>query len=131
MEIIRRNSDYALRSLVYMSKFPIGKKFIIEDIAKRKDIPAVFLRKIFQRLRQARIINSQRGPDGGFYLLRRAKDISLREVLTTLQGEISLSDCILRKGVCDFSSRCRIKRKLARIQERVVGLLDKYILKDM
>src|SRR3989338_3713467 len=103
MEFIRRNSDYALRSLSYMARFPVGERFTIRIIAKEQNVPAPFLKKIFQRLSQGRIIRSQRGPKGGFYLLKKPHQIRLKKTLELIQGRISLSDCLFKDNICKRS----------------------------
>ena len=130
MELIRRNSDYAFRSLVYMAGFPQGKIFSVKAIAKKENVPIAFLRKILQRLSLNKIVDSQRGPQGGYYLLRRAQDISIGEILESVQGRISLSDCILENNLCSRRDSCRIKQGLSDIQKKLISLFDKYTLRD-
>lgn len=130
MELIRRNSDYAFRSLVYMARFPQGKIFKVKSIAKKEDVPIAFLRKILQKLSLNKILDSQRGPQGGYYLLRKPQDISLGEILESVQGRISLSDCIFEKNLCRRRDACRIKPGLSTLQKKLKNLLDGYTLRD-
>lgn len=130
MELIRRNSDYALRSLAYMAGFPSGKRLTVKLIAQKQSVPIAFLRKIFQRLSLKRIITSRRGPGGGFYLLKEPQQISLKEILESVQGRITLSDCLWESNLCNRSRICKIKPGLSVIQKKLIKLLDKYTLKD-
>jgi len=130
MELIKRNSDYALSSLAYMARFPIGKIFTIKLISKKQDIPQAFLKKIFQKLSLHKIVSSQRGPSGGFYLLLKPRKIPLRKILESVQGRISLSDCLFENNLCGRSRRCKIRIGLSDIQKKLVSLLDRYNLED-
>ena len=130
MEFIRRNSDYALRALGRLSAFPMGKRLTVKEMASREDVPALFLRKIFQRLSSAGIVASRKGPDGGFYLVRDAGSIALRDVLEAVQGRVSISDCILNRDSCIRAKRCPIRKTLSGVERRFFKLLDKYTLKD-
>ena len=58
------------------------------DIARREDIPLRYLEQIFQDLKRAGLVDSKRGPRGGYYLKRPAADITLAEVVRALQGPI-------------------------------------------
>ncbi|HLU68496.1 MAG TPA: Rrf2 family transcriptional regulator [Kofleriaceae bacterium] len=58
------------------------------DIARRQDIPLRYLEQIFQDLKRAGLVESKRGPRGGYYLKRPAADITLAEVVRALQGPI-------------------------------------------
>jgi Rrf2 family transcriptional regulator, iron-sulfur cluster assembly transcription factor len=58
------------------------------DIARREDIPLRYLEQIFQDLKRAGLVDSKRGPRGGYYLKRAPEEISLAEVVRALQGPI-------------------------------------------
>lgn len=59
-----------------------------KDIARREDIPLRYLEQIFQDLRRAGLVESKRGPRGGYYLKRAPEDITLADVVRALQGSI-------------------------------------------
>ena len=130
MEIIRRKTDYALRSLLYMADSPQGQVFTINTIAKKQKVPAAFLRKIFQGLASKKIISSQTGPGGGFSLLKSPQRISLKEVLEAVQGDISLSNCLFESRICSRAEECVVRDGLSIVQNKLAVLLDKYSLKD-
>jgi Rrf2 family transcriptional regulator, iron-sulfur cluster assembly transcription factor len=58
------------------------------DIARREDIPLRYLEQIFQDLKRAGLVESKRGPRGGYYLKRPSSEITLAEVVRALQGPI-------------------------------------------
>jgi Rrf2 family protein len=58
------------------------------DIAVREHIPVRYLEQIFQDLKRAGLVDSKRGPRGGYYLKRPPAEISLSEVVRALQGPI-------------------------------------------
>ena len=131
MEIIRRNSDYALRSLAHMAKFPKGEKIFIKAMADKEDVPIFFLRKIFQNLSKAKIVDSKRGPRGGFYLVKAAEDISLKDILEAAQGRIALSDCLFEVDSCSRYKNCALKGRLSRIQKKLIRIFEGYTLSDL
>ena len=58
------------------------------DIARREDIPLRYLEQIFQDLKRAGLVDSKRGPRGGYSLKKSADQITLAEVVRALQGPI-------------------------------------------
>jgi Rrf2 family protein len=79
---ITTKGEYALRAifdlLVSLKKSSVIR---IEDIAARQNIPAPYLEHIFQKLRKAKIVASQKGPGGGYNLLKSKEEITIGEVL--------------------------------------------------
>jgi Rrf2 family protein len=59
-----------------------------KDIARREDIPLRYLEQIFQDLRRAGIVDSKRGPRGGYYLRKSPGEVRLGEIVRALQGPI-------------------------------------------
>jgi Rrf2 family protein len=61
----------------------------IRVISERQAIPVRYLEQIFQRLRRAGLVDSKRGPGGGYTLARAPEEISLREIIEALEGPLS------------------------------------------
>ena len=59
-----------------------------KDIARREDIPLRYLEQIFQDLKRAGLVESKRGPRGGYHLKRSPEEITLADVVNALQGSI-------------------------------------------
>ncbi len=59
-----------------------------KDIARREQIPLRYLEQIFQDLKRAGLVESKRGPRGGYHLRRDPSDITLGDVVRALQGSI-------------------------------------------
>ncbi|WP_066934788.1 RrF2 family transcriptional regulator [Microtetraspora fusca] len=78
-------TQYALRAAVELAAAPPGP-VPAERIATAQDIPRRFLDNILLQLRRAGLINSQRGPDGGYWLARPADQISLADIIVVIEG---------------------------------------------
>ncbi len=61
-----------------------------KDIARREDIPLRYLEQLFQDLKRAGIVESRRGPRGGYTLRRSPDDLRLGEVVRALQGWVEV-----------------------------------------
>ncbi|HME71228.1 MAG TPA: Rrf2 family transcriptional regulator [Myxococcota bacterium] len=65
-----------------------GDPVQIRVISERQGIPARYLEQIFQRLRRARLVQSKRGPGGGYTLARRPAEITLRDIVEAIEGPL-------------------------------------------
>lgn len=83
---------YAVRALFDIAFYNEGRPTQVKDIADRQSIPPRFLEQIFQDLKRAGIVGSKRGPQGGYLLARAAEKIPLGEVISIIEGPISLGD---------------------------------------
>ncbi len=94
---ISAKADYAIRAVAELAAAD-GASMKGEQIARAQDIPLKFLLAILNDLRRAYLLRSQRGAEGGYSLIRDARDISLADVIRAIDGplasvhDISLSE---------------------------------------
>jgi len=85
--------DYAVRASVELAAVHDGqdapRPVKAETIARAQDIPVKFLENILQGLRQAGIVESRRGPEGGHLLARPAAQISIADVIRAIDGPLA------------------------------------------
>jgi len=81
--------DYAVRAAVELATAGDGVTVKAEAIAAAQGIPRKFLDNILQGLRQAGLVESRRGPDGGHRLARPADDISIADVIRAIDGPLA------------------------------------------
>ncbi|MCK9453119.1 MAG: Rrf2 family transcriptional regulator, partial [Bacteroidales bacterium] len=78
---------YAIRSLIYLaSKAEAPEKIGLKEIAAEIDSPVAFTAKIMQILSKQNLVNSTKGPHGGFYLNATAAEIKLIQVVKAIDG---------------------------------------------
>jgi Rrf2 family protein len=80
--------DYALRALVALASLPLGAVRSGSAIAARLGLPSRFVEQQLTALVGAGVLQSVRGPGGGFALARPAERTSMRDVIVALQGEV-------------------------------------------
>lgn len=82
--------DYAVRAAVELAAHEDDSKLVTsEEISIRQTIPHAFLTNILQSLRQAGVVMSKRGPDGGHKLARPAKDIVIADIIRAIDGPLA------------------------------------------
>ena len=119
MEIIRRNTDYALRLMIHLAKMRPGKAASSRALSQEALVPLTLTSKLLQKLHAAKLIGSRMGSTGGFYLEKKPKDISLADVIEVIQGPLSVNKCILDESVCPRTSFCTIRKELLKLQKRI------------
>lgn len=87
------------------------------EMAQRLRVSEAHLAKVMQRLGRAGLVRSQRGPKGGFSLLRSPKEITLLEVYEATEGPLEQRRCLLSRPMC--GSNCMLGGLLERVGDQV------------
>jgi Rrf2 family transcriptional regulator, iron-sulfur cluster assembly transcription factor len=80
---------YAMVALADLAMQDEGALLSLTDLAKRQDISLPYLEQLFVKLRRAGLVDSVRGPGGGYKLARSASDIRVSEVLEAVDETVS------------------------------------------
>ena len=86
---ISAKTDYAVRAAAELAALADEWPVKAERIAEAQGIPVAFLENILGQLRQAGIVDSRRGPDGGFLLARPPDRISIADVIRAIDGPLA------------------------------------------
>lgn len=127
---VSRTLDYAVRSISYMGRQPIGT-FRMKEIAEKQHIPLNYLAKIMRKLVTRGIVRSIVGPDGGYVLRKSPQDINLREVYEAIEGEIRLIDCMDKDRICALYEACPQLPVWDRVQISMIKILEDTTIDDM
>jgi len=80
-----------------------------EDIAARQNLPATYLAQLFAALTKARLVDSVRGPGGGYVLGRAACEISVGEIIRAVEGPVLPVQCVAETN-CKRAGRCTLRQ---------------------
>ena len=103
----------------------------IGDIAERQGISVKYLEQLVIPLKKAGYVKSVRGPKGGYVLARPPKKITVGEVVTLLEGGVSLTDCIEDPDICDKSNSCLTRGLWEDASKAVYETLHSVTLSEM
>jgi Rrf2 family transcriptional regulator, iron-sulfur cluster assembly transcription factor len=99
--MLSNTCKYAIRAVIYLAVHEEkGKKIGIKQISSDLDIPSPFLGKILQILTKNKLLNSTKGPNGGFCLGRSAGKISLLDIVEIIDGMDFFNNCLVGMKVC-------------------------------
>ncbi len=119
--------EYACRVLTSLANH-YGRPRLarIEDLAKDEVVPANYLVRILNDLREAGVLESKRGTHGGYMLARRPEDISLRDIAAAIEPDM-VSSVTTQPGL----SGPRVADAFRKISENLAEQLGKVTLRDL
>lgn len=101
--MLSNSCKYGIRAvLLIASKPPAAGKVGLKTIATELSIPQPFLAKILQILTRNRILDSAKGPHGGFSLMRPATEITLMDIVRAIDGDEFFDSCLLTGEKCNY-----------------------------
>lgn len=131
MDVLRRNTDYALRAVVHLARHWQDGPVSTAEIAETEEVSYQLACKLMQRLQKAGLVESTMGPRGGFTLSRRPSKINLAEVIEAVQGKIRLNQCLMGDYKCPREACCPVYKKLTGLQNQIDGYFAKISLAEL
>jgi Rrf2 family protein len=127
--IFSKTCEYALQAMIYLAV--VQKKVGIAEISEQQELPSHYLSKILQSLVKAKIIQSAKGPTGGFWLSRPADKVPLTDIIEAIDGLESLEQCGLGLKKCDSDHPCAIHHSFKPHREAILELFYMTTLADI
>ncbi len=128
---LNKMTDYAVVMLIHM----VGgddRKVTAARMALDSGVPLPSVSKLLKELSKAGILVSHRGASGGYSLGRAAKDISVAEIVTALEGPIALTACIDGADIsCGSRPLCAMSGHWNHVNRAIEGALQSVSLADM
>lgn len=129
---LSKKTEYALRALIYASRFPEGTTFQIKDLAEKNGIPKKFLELILLELKNGGIMRSKRGVGGGYLLARRPETIRSSEIIQMIEGNVATPERRkgAGKGAAEEGSPA-VSRLVQEASEATAAVLERWTLADL
>lgn len=129
--IFSRQCEYALQAVLYISAQGENKFTNIIEMSERLDIPMPFLGKTLQLLVQHNVLQSQKGPRGGFKLAKSPNEIALFHVVDVIDGTDFLTSCVLGFPECSSKNPCPVHSEWGMLRDRVYQMLANKTIADI
>lgn len=106
--ILSTKGRYAVMAMVELATFDQSRPVTLAMIAERQDIPLAYLEQIFAKLKKASLVESMRGPGGGYRLAREADKICVADIVLAADESIEMTRCggAQKNGCIAPKTRC-------------------------
>jgi Rrf2 family protein len=104
---------------------------LLKEIAKKQEISEGYLQHIVDTLKGSGLIFSNRIGHGGYTLAKPPEKISLRDILSSLEGSINLSECVNNPDICTRSPKCTTRDAWSEVNRKLSQSLSEITLRDM
>lgn len=128
---VSTRGDYACRALLSLAlRSDATTPVSVRDIAERTALPQPYLEQILLALKGAGLVRSKRGVGGGYTLARPASHIRLSEIISAVDGPITLGDFgePHQDGACDHEGQCVLLSVWKQVGEEMRRQLDSFTL---
>jgi len=123
IRMFSRAGEIALKIMIYLAADQREGRWIgLKEIVQAIDSPEAFSAKILQRLTKQGLVQSIRGPSGGFQLPKN-RSITLHEVIIAIDGEGIFTDCVLGLPNCSETHPCPVHDKFKAVRDHLAGIL--------
>ena len=119
---LTKQVEYGLISLVYISEKEDGNLSSAREIASNNLIPLEILAKTLQRLAANNLIESVKGPKGGYRISSQIDEINIVEFIEMLEGPVGLVGCLTAVD-CEQECSCSIKNPMNMINDKIIDVL--------
>ncbi|QJT08905.1 RrF2 family transcriptional regulator [Oceanidesulfovibrio marinus] len=103
----------------------------ISDISKRQGVSVKYLEKLIRPLKQDGYITSKRGPRGGHLLSEKPENITVGQVVRTMEGELALTECTKDDKICPISDDCLTRKVWVEATNAMFEKLDAVSFADL
>jgi len=125
--------EYGIKASTYVALQSLqNKRVSLKEIAKEIDSPVAFTAKILHQLAKNNILNSVKGPTGGFEIEKsKINTIKLSQIVFAIDGDAIYSGCGLGLDNCNANQPCPIHDKFVVIRDELKLMLDETSLYEL
>ncbi len=125
---LSKRGEYGLKALIDLAANGSDDVIHIRELAEREQIPAKFLEQILLALKNAGLLQSRRGAQGGYYLARPPEDITLGQIVRILDGPLAPIRCVSQMAYerceCEDQNTCGLRLVMLDVRNAIADILD-------
>jgi len=117
--------------MIYISqKSKDGLRVGVKQVAESIDAPEHFIAKILQELSRKKLVQSMKGPNGGFYLEDIDFKTSLADIVIAIDGNNIYNECVLGLKACSQKNPCPVHYEYKEIKKNLIAMLEKNTIEN-
>ena len=125
-----KTTSYALSTLSFLSDHK-GNKYSAKKLHEELKIPWPYLRQLLTNLSKSGFIKSVQGRNGGFLLQKSANEITLAEIVDSVEGLNIFGTCIMGFEKCPFDHTCAMHETWMSTREKILKVLHNTTLSQL
>ena len=122
---------YGIHAMYELAANYGGSPVSIKAVAEKQNIPEAYLEQLIAMLRKDELVVSIRGAQGGYRLARSPEEITVGDVLRSLEGGLKLIDCLEEEETCGKSCACPSRIVWKKLSDGLNNIVDSITLRDM
>jgi Rrf2 family protein len=134
VNLLSRKLDYGILILTYLIHRQ-GSRPSAREIATNLGLSRPFVANILKDLCAAEYVASSRGAKGGYEFIRDPNSVNLADLFETLSGPLNMTECSgphkPAGAVCELEKACPIRQPMARVHDRLRGMLKDVTLAEI
>ncbi|OLQ74489.1 SUF system Fe-S cluster assembly regulator [Photobacterium proteolyticum] len=127
---VSKMTDYGSVLLTFMARHP-NQIFSTASLARAIYLPPTTVSKLLKILHSSGLVHSTRGKKGGYRLAYPAQQITLAQIVDALEGSIAVTECSIKKDLCQIEKHCEIRGHWLGINRVIYNSLAQVTLQDM
>jgi len=128
---VSKFTDYGIVLLSYFAHNPEKQPFSARQLSEESRIPFPTVSKLLKILTNTGLLDSERGRNGGYSLVKRPHEISVGQVISLLEGPLALTECSDKHGQCKIEGDCPVRNNWRKINRVVMKALELLTIEDM
>mgnify|MGYP002387972157 FL=1 len=133
--MLSNSCKYGIRAVVYLASRHTRNNIGIREISGDLGLPSPFLAKILQQLAKHKILNSVKGPNGGFSLKKKPESITMLDIVKIIDGDNLFKNCLIHEGACNDVRKsrkaCPVHDDYSVIRSKIDGLFRNKTIADL
>ncbi len=121
---------YAVTAMLDLAVQQSAGSVCLSDISNRQEISLSYLEQLFSRLRKNGLVESTRGPGGGYSLVKCADEVSIASIIAAVDEDVDITRCSGSKN-CQKDSRCLTHDLWSDLSNKIKNYLDDISLGDL
>jgi Rrf2 family protein len=136
---LSKRGEYGVRAMIRLAEaYQPGSDPVllqIKEISRIENIPGKYLEQILLALKNAGLLNSKMGIGGGYYLARPPAQITLSQVVRTLDGPLAPIRCVSQMAYepcdCPDERTCGLRMAMGDVRDAIANILENTTLEDV
>lgn len=130
-KIYSKGCEYAISALTQISLKDSGQSFLAADICRKANLPEHSTRKALQLLVWGGLLESVSGPGGGYKLSRDPRNISLLDIIKSIDGENVFDHCVMGLSECGSKNPCPVHNTWIRVKGKMLAEMQQKSLYEL